>query len=139
MVPPAGGYGAPPRGYATSDDRTWALIAHFGGAGAAFVTGGVLGWLAPLIAMVTKGNESPTVKAHSLEALNFQITWSIATVVAWVVYLCGSVVTLGFGALILWILPLATVAIAVIFPVIAGVKASNGEPYVYPMSAKMIK
>src|SRR5438477_9051853 len=35
--PPGGGYapgpaGPPPPGYASSEDKTWALVAHFGGA-----------------------------------------------------------------------------------------------------------
>ena len=59
----------------------WALVAHFGGA-VGILVGGLLGWVAPLIAMVAKGNESPTVRAHAVAALNFQITWAIAMLVA---------------------------------------------------------
>src|SRR6185436_17210427 len=71
--PSAGGMpmGAPTPGYANSDEKTWALIAHFGGI--------VVGFIAPLVAFLAKGNESPTVRAHVVEALNFHITWGVAT------------------------------------------------------------
>ncbi|HEX6686127.1 MAG TPA: DUF4870 domain-containing protein, partial [Candidatus Limnocylindrales bacterium] len=81
--PPGGGYSAGPPisgnvapvGYANNEEKTWALIAHFGGAAAALVSGGWLGWVPPLVAMLAKGNESPTVRAHAVAALNFQGLW----------------------------------------------------------------
>lgn len=132
--PPPGGYGggypgAGPAGYANADEKTWALVAHFGGAAGAFVGGGLGGWIAPLVALVGKGNESPTVRAHALAALNFQILWSIIAVVGY------ATICLFIGALIA---PAAWL-VATIVGVIAGVKASNGEAYRYPMSVNMIK
>jgi uncharacterized protein len=115
--------GAPPVGYATADDKTWALIAHFGGA--------ITGFIAPLVAMLVKGNESPTVKAHSVEALNFQITWAIATFVAIILAVCT------FG--ILFFLPLLTWIVVVVFSIIGGMKANEGQLYHYPMTFRMIK
>src|SRR5262245_15926981 len=78
--PPAAPMGPPP-GYANSDEKTWALLTHFGGI--------VLGFIAPLIALLAKGNESPTVKAHATEALNFQITWGIASIIAVIAAVCS--------------------------------------------------
>jgi uncharacterized Tic20 family protein len=129
--PPGGGYGAPgapggyggPSGYATNDEKTWALIAHFGGI--------LVGFLAPLISMLVKGNESPTVRAHSVEALNFQITWGIATVIASIVAAC----TLG----ILFFLPLVTWLVVIIFSIVAGMKANEGVLYHYPMTWRIVK
>src|SRR5207245_2092592 len=54
--PPGGGYSAgppiggnvAPAGYANNDEKTWALIAHFGGI--------VVGFIAPLVALLVKGN-----------------------------------------------------------------------------------
>ena len=48
----------PPPGYANSEEKTWALVAHFGGAAGMFVLGAVFGWVAPLIALLAKGNQS---------------------------------------------------------------------------------
>ena len=118
-----GGVGAGPVGYATNDEKTWALIAHFGPI--------VAGFLAPLVAMLAKGNESPTVKAHSVEALNFHITMGIATVVATILAVC----TLG----VLIFLPFITYLVALIFSIIGGVKANEGVLYRYPMTWRIIK
>jgi uncharacterized protein len=137
--PPGSVYGQPPVGPVGSDDKTWVLLAHFGGGAAAFVSSGVLGWVAPLIAMLAQGDKSPTVRGHAVDAVNFQITWAIASVVAYVVFLCGGAITLGFGYLFLWLLPLATAIIATVFGIVAGVKANNGQPYRYPMTFRIIK
>ncbi|MCA2217858.1 DUF4870 domain-containing protein [Jidongwangia harbinensis] len=126
---PGGGYGAPgggygaPSGYPTNDDKTWALVAHFGGI--------LIGFIAPLISLLAKGNQSPTVRAHSVEALNFQITWGIATVVASIVAVC----TLG----ILFFLPLVTWVVVIVFSIIGGMKANEGVLYHYPMTWRLVK
>ncbi|MGI5215635.1 DUF4870 domain-containing protein [Plantactinospora sp. CA-290183] len=120
---PGGHPGGPaPAGYANSDEKTWALIAHFGGV--------LVGFIAPLVAMLAKGNESPTVRAHAVEALNFQITWGIATIAASILAVCS------FG--ILSFLPLITLAIMVIFAIVGGIKANEGSLYRYPMSYRMV-
>jgi uncharacterized Tic20 family protein len=122
----AKGYGAP--GYATSDDRTWSLLAHFGGAVGAFVSGGPLAWVGPLIAYLAKGEQSPTIRAHALAALNFQLLWSIIAFVTWFVSWC-----------LFFIPSLIIFGIQIAFGVIAGIKAANGEPYKYPMTVNFIK
>lgn len=126
-TPPTGGttygggaYGAPgaaPVGYANSDEKTWALIAHFGGI--------VVGFLAPLIAMLVKGDESPTVRAHAVEALNFQITWAVIILVA-------TTVTCGFGIVIAY-------PIMIILAVMGGIKANEGTLWRYPAIFRLIK
>jgi uncharacterized protein len=137
--PPSGYYhqGPPPPGYANNDEKTWALIAHFGGAAGAFL-GGWLGFLGPLIAMVAKGNQSPTVRAHAVEALNFQLTWIGASVALTIVMCCATIVTLGIGA-IGFITLGAPWLVATIVGVLAGVKANEGQFYRYPMSIRVIK
>ena len=135
--PPAGYGGFPPK--PVDDTKTWLMVAHFGGVAGVVIGGTVAGWLAPLIAYTTKGPTNPTVRTHAVEALNFHITWAIANVAALVIFFCGSAVTLGFGAIVLWVFPLATFVIAVAFGIVAGVKAANGELYRYPMSAKFLK
>src|SRR5574342_1234822 len=76
--------GAPIAGFANNDEKTWALVAHFGGAAGAFLGAGGLGWVAPLIALLAKGNESPTVRAHAVAALNFQILCTIVAIIGWI-------------------------------------------------------
>ncbi|MEV8515966.1 DUF4870 domain-containing protein [Dactylosporangium sp. NPDC051484] len=121
-----GAYGAPggaPAGYANSDEKTWALIAHFGGI--------LFGFVAPLVALLAKGNESPTIKAHANEALNFQITWGIAMIVSVILSVCS------FGILIF--LPFIVWIVVLVFSILGGMKANNGELYRYPMTFRFIK
>jgi hypothetical protein len=107
------------------------LVAHFGGAIATFLSGGTLGWVPPLVAMTAKGSQSGLVRAHAVEALNFQLTWTVATLIAWVLTVC----TLGLASPLL----LITIAVGVIFGIVAGVKASNGDPYRYPVTVRAVK
>ncbi|GAA3387910.1 DUF4870 domain-containing protein [Cryptosporangium minutisporangium] len=134
--PTHGGY---PAAAPVDDTQTWNLVAHFGGVLGVVVGGTVAGWVAPLIAYGVRGNTNPSVRAHAVEALNFHITWAIANVVALTIFFCGSAITLGFGAFVLWVFPLATFLMSVVFGVIAGVKAANGELYHYPLTVKLIK
>ncbi|MFY1672635.1 DUF4870 domain-containing protein [Plantactinospora sp. WMMB334] len=116
-------YGGPaPAGYANNDEKTWALIAHFGGI--------VVGFIAPLVALLAKGNESPTVRAHAVEALNFQITWGIISIVSLIVGTCT--VVLIFLPFIAWV-------VVLVFSIIAGMKANEGVLYRYPMTIRMVK
>jgi uncharacterized Tic20 family protein len=105
------------------------MISHFGGAAGAFLGGGCSGWIVPLIALLARGNQSPAVRAEAIKALNFQILWSIIALVGW------STACIGIGFVIG---PIAAL-IAIIFGVVAGVKASNNEPYNYPMTVQIIK
>ncbi|MEV6370502.1 DUF4870 domain-containing protein [Micromonospora sp. WP24] len=125
--PTGGGYG-PPAGYASNEDKTWALVAHFGGALGALISFGPLGFVAPLIAYLARGQQSPAVRAQALAALNFQILWS------------GIAFVLLFVSWCLLFLPsVAVVVIQIAFGVIAGMKANEGNAYRYPMSANFIK
>jgi uncharacterized protein len=135
--PYGGRYGAPPTGYANQEDRTWALIAHFGGAAGAFL-GGWLGFLAPLVALLARGKQSPTVRAHAVSALNFQLTWIGISVALSLVLCCLTVVTLGWGAFGFGLLAVPWL-VATIFGIVAGVRALDGESYRYPMSISMVK
>jgi uncharacterized Tic20 family protein len=124
-------YGVPPQGYANNDEKTYVMIAHWGGVAGVFLGGGVLGWVGPLIAYVSKGAVSPTVRAHAITSLNFHITWATAVVLSWVLagVTCG---LLFFIPLLVWLVPL-------IVGIVGGVKATNGEFYRYPMSYPFIK
>ncbi|BCJ60797.1 hypothetical protein Jiend_42190 [Micromonospora endophytica] len=105
------------------------LIAHFGGAAGMLIGGGVLGWIAPLVAMLARGNQSPAVRAHAVAALNFQLLWSIVALAGWILGCIGIGVFIGFAAMI----------IGIVFGVIAGVKANEGQYYRYPMTVNMVK
>jgi hypothetical protein len=127
----------PPAGYATNDEKTWALIAHFGGAAGTFLAGW-LGFVAPLIAMLAKGNQSPTVRAHAVEALNAQLTWLGWSIGLSLALCCLTVVTLGLGAVGFVLLGVPWL-VAIILGIIGGVRATEGELWRYPMSVRLVK
>jgi uncharacterized protein len=130
--PPYGGGGYSPYqgNNAAGDDRTWVLVAHFGGAAGALVGGGTLGWVAPLIAMMTRGPQSPYVRAEAVKALNFQLILSIIAVVCYVLSGC---------LLITWLISIAAMVAGIVFGVIAGARANNGQHYDYPFNPSLVK
>ncbi len=94
-----------------------------------FVSAGTGGWVPPLIAMLVQGNKSPQVRAHAVAALNFQLLLSIIGVVGWIT-VC---ILIGF---IIW--PIATL-VGVIFGIIAGLRANEGQLYRYPLNISIVK
>jgi uncharacterized Tic20 family protein len=87
------------------------------------------GWVAPLIALTTKGNQSPTVRAHAVAALNFQLTWTIVAAVG-AITLC---------VLIGWIILPGAWLVGTILGIVGGVRANEGQLYRYPLSLRLVK
>jgi uncharacterized Tic20 family protein len=104
------------------------LVAHFGGAAGAFISGGILGFVAPLIAYLAKGQQSASVRAHAVSALNFQLLWSLIALASYTVSWC-----------LLFVPTLAIVVFQVIVGILGGVKANEGQGYKYPLSYNFIK
>lgn len=109
----------------TSEERNWALAAHVGTFVAAWFA---MGFLCPLIIMLTKGNESAFVRRHAVESLNFQISLLIYLAVSAVLIL----VVIGFFLMI------AVGIFALVVIIMATVKAANGEDYRYPLCIRLV-
>ena len=118
-----------PPGNALNEDKTWILVAHFGGAAGTLIGAGAGGWVAPLVALIARGNVSPVVRAHAVAALNFQLLVSIVGIVGWF--------TICFFIGFLFIL--AAVVVGAIFGILAGVKANEGQFYQYPFTLPLVK
>jgi uncharacterized protein len=110
----------------TADERTWGMIAHLSALVASVVGFPFLG---PLIVLLTKGKESAWVEQHAKEALNFQITATVAIWVSAFLMFC----LIGFV-----LLPLVGLA-ALVLTIMAGIKANNGEMYRYPATLRLVK
>ena len=110
----------------TQDEKTWGMLAHLSGLIASVVG---VPFLGPLVVMLTKGKESTWVNAHAKEALNFQITVTIA------LYASVALTLVCIGA---FLLPIVGVA-ALVLTIIAALKANNGETYRYPATLRLVK
>jgi len=84
----------------------------------------VLGFVGPLIVMLTKGNESASVRANAVEALNF----SIILAIGWLIAIVLSVVIIG-----LLLIPVLFV-LQIVFPILGAVKTNQGEMYQCPLN-----
>ena len=105
-----------------SDQRTMAMLAH--------LLGIVTWFIGPLIIwMVNKDDANKQfVTQQAKEALNFQITVTIAMVI------CMVLSIILIGALLAPLVGL----VSLVFCILAAVKANNGEAYRYPVTLRLI-
>jgi len=109
-----------------SDERQWALFAHLSAlAGFLVPFGNVIG---PLVIWQIKKTDMPFVDEQGKEALNFQITVTIA------VFVCILLMIIAIGFLLL---PLVAIG-ALVLTVIGAVKANSGEHYRYPIALRLV-
>jgi uncharacterized Tic20 family protein len=139
-TPPSGSYQqGPPPGMPpvpTSEERNWALAAHIGSLVAAWFA---MGFLAPLIVLLVKGKESPFVRRHAVESLNFQISVLIYAIVGTIVSVVLVVVTFGVGAFVIVPVAIILAVLVLVLIIVATVKAANGEDYRYPLTLRLVK
>ena len=129
--PPPGGGPPPPGGLSSQDERMWAMLAHVGALVAAVIA---LAFLAPLLVLLLQGSKSAFVRRHAVESLNFQITLLIALAAGAVI----AIVTVGLALLVLVPAGLVIGVVALIWMVMASVKANNGEEYRYPVNIRLV-
>ncbi|MBD9678647.1 MULTISPECIES: DUF4870 domain-containing protein [Pseudomonas] len=111
----------------SQEARQWAMFCHFAAfLGFIFPFGNLLG---PLIVWQIKRESDPFVDRQGKEALNFQITVSLAVVVSCLLML----VVIGF-----FLLGLVSIG-ALVLTIIAGIKANEGLDYRYPFTWRPIK
>lgn len=121
-------YGQPGDLAPSSEERTWAWISHAGTILAVGVSG-ILGFVCPLVIMLTKGTESSYVRRNAVESLNFQISLYIYALVCFVLVF----VLIGFFLL------LALAVFALVAIILATVKAANGEEFRYPLCIRLVR
>ncbi len=112
----------------TRDERKWAMLCHLSALSAYIGVpfGNILG---PLIVWLIKRDESPFVDEHGREAINFHTSMAIYVIIASV--LC--VILIGIPML------LALIIMSFVCIIIAAVRASDGQPYRYPMTIRLLK
>ncbi len=125
----------------SSESRGWAIGAHLSGLGVGLLTAAILGFLGPLVVWLLRREGDPYVDHHAKEALNFQLTVVLALVLGAVLAIPAVIVgilTLGIGLLLLAMLVLAAIVLWFVLPIIATVKAGNGEGFRYPLTIRFI-
>lgn len=85
--------------------------------------------LGPLVVWFLKRDDDPFIDEQGKEAINFQITMTLAAIVSAVLM----AVLIGFV-----LLPLVLIAM-VVLPIVAALKAREGESYRYPATIRFIK
>ncbi|MCG6116613.1 MAG: DUF4870 domain-containing protein [Aquimonas sp.] len=95
--------------------------------------------IAPLVMWQIKKNESIFIDDQGKEAVNFQITLTLAAIVLAIVAFPLIFLTLGLATFLIAPLGLALLVAAVVLPIIAGIKANEGVAYRYPLSLRLIK
>jgi uncharacterized Tic20 family protein len=111
----------------SAEARQWAMFCHLAAfCGLVFPFGSLLG---PLIMWQWKRDLDPFVDAQGKEALNFQLTVAIVSMICFVLMF----VLVGFALFGLVVIAAAILAI------IAAIKANEGQPYRYPFTWRLIK
>ena len=104
----------------SSDDKLWALLAHL-----SYFAMGVAGPLLSLIIWLVKRKESEFVDDQGKEALNFQLSVLIVSLVCAVtVCLIPVSIVVGIGG--------------IVYSIIGGIKAYEGVAYRYPYTFRIV-
>ncbi len=107
-----------------SDTKMWGMFIHLSQLCSYLVP--LAGLVVPIVLWQIKKDESEIIDRHGRIVANWLITKAILCVVFFA--LCFVVV--GFPLIV------ALAVVSIIFPIIGGVKANNGEVWRYPLSIK---
>lgn len=106
---------------ANKDECNLAMLAH--------LLGIFTGFVGALVVWLVKKDDSTFVAEHAKEALNFQITMTIAFFICWM---------LAFVLIGMFVIPVL-VLINFVFCILGAVAASKGNGYRYPFALRLVK
>jgi uncharacterized protein len=111
----------------TENERTWGMLAHLSALAGLVIPliGNVLG---PLVVSIARSDQSAFVAAHAKEALNFNISVTLAALLCTLLMLVFVGFLLGSALFIAWL----------VMTLIAAIKASEGAAYHYPFSLRLV-
>lgn len=105
-----------------TEDKIWSILSHV-----SILIG--FGIILPLVIFLVKKDESPEVRHHAAQALNFHICVILYTIlcIPMVLVVIGIplLILIGFGALVLTI--------------VAAIRASEGRAYQYPLTIQFVR
>ena len=107
------------------DVRQWAMFLHLSVLAGLVVP--VAGWVAPIVIWQVKKDELPEIDEHGRIVVN----WMISAAIYFVVFLLMIFILIGIPLMVIWGI------VTIVFPIIGGIKASQGEIWPYPMSLRI--
>jgi uncharacterized Tic20 family protein len=126
---PMGDYGGQEVGRLKDVDKQMAQMCHMSALIGVVAVGTAMP-LGPLLIWLAKRQQGQFVDFHGKEALNFQLTYWIPTLL---------LMLLGFIDGWFLLLPLLLVMYAGVMAVVAGSKAAEGQIYQYPCTIRIIR
>lgn len=110
--------------------NTWAMLCHLTGL-LGYVFAGFGSIVGPLVVWIIKKDEMPEVDAHGKEALNFNLSILIYSLMLFV----ATFLTIGmlfpmWGLLIVF---------HVVCVIVAALRANRGESYRYPLTLRILR
>ena len=113
---------------ASKEVQNWAMACHLSAlAGFVVPFGNLFG---PLVVWLIKRAEMPLVDQHGKEALNFQITVTIAFLI------CVPLMFVLIGIPLMFVVAI----VALVLTIMAAVKVANGQTdYKYPFALRLLK
>ena len=119
---------ATPAAAPTENERTWGMLAHLSAlTGLVLPLAGIV--IGPLVVWLARRDDSEFVAAHAKEALNFNISVLLGALACMLLMLVFIGFLLGTALFIAWL----------VMTLIAAIKASEGHPYRYPFSLRLVK
>lgn len=109
------------------ETNTWAMILHLSLLAGLIVP--FAGLIAPIVIFFVKKDSLPGLVPHAHVVFNWMISALIYAVVSTILI----IIVVGFLGLI------AVAILSIIFPIIGGIKAADGEVWPYPLSIKFFK
>ncbi|MGY6631291.1 MAG: DUF4870 domain-containing protein [Wenzhouxiangella sp.] len=109
------------------ETNTWAMVLHLSVLASFLLP--LAGVVAPIVIYLIKKDSLPGLKPHAFVVFN----WLISALIYGVISLILTLVVIGALGLI------AVAILSIVFPIIGGIKASDGEVWPYPLSIKFFK
>jgi len=119
---------AEPQTEITTQAKQWAMFLHLSML-AGFIIPVIGTVVPPIILWQLKKDEMPWIDAHGKNAVN----WIISAFIYLVVCIMLSVIFIGI------LLAGVLFTLGMIFPIVAGIKANNGEVWKYPLAIQFLK
>ena len=116
-----------PTSLQTPDQRQMGLFLHL--SQLANVILFPVGIIVPIVLWQTNKEKMPALDAHGKMVVNWMISFTIYAIVSIILMF----VLIGFLTII------AVGILGIVFPIIGGIKANNGELWEYPLTIKFLK